>query len=142
MASNTRPVYGRPSTAYSPAGIVTADDLLRAACVGTQPYKLINWRGLKICVKHSISAREYMEAVQNVLDICRTPEDGIAIELLDCAIKAVVIGTFASVSIPNDFGNIFHIVYDSDLYDVVYEAANKKLIEAIIQSVKLCIDAG
>lgn len=142
MASNTRPVYERPGMTQPLGDAVSADDLIRIANLRAQPYKLINWHGVKIQVRHTLSPHEYMAVVQNILDMCRAPDGSIAVELLDCATKIMVIGVFASVSVPNDFENIFRIVYDSDLYDVIYEAANKKQIEAIIQSVKLCMDAG
>lgn len=100
----------------------------------------VTWHGHEISVRPVISANEYMTLIHNVLSECTTEDDNVAIEMLDCAIKAHIIMTYASVDLPEDFQELFNAVYASGLYETVCSVASKTQIDAIYESVKLYLE--
>ena len=102
--------------------------------------KVVDWHGLQLEVRPIITAKEYMSLVHSIVDDCKAPDEGCAVELVDFAIKANIIATYTNVELPNDLQDLYNVVYASDLYDIVCTVVKQSQIEAIYRAVNLYIE--
>ena len=115
------------------------NDVLRTIDFSGKENKSVEWHSHKITIRPFLPIKEFLNTVRDILKDCRTPDDKVALELLDYSIRSNIIAAYALVELPKDFDELYYIVYNSDLYDLVLENSNKAQIESIINTVNRCI---
>ena len=115
--------------------------LMRTVGVTAKQNKKVVWRTNSIVVRQILSAKEFIDTVQNILHDCSSDDGSLSPELLDFAIRVNVIAAYAYVELPSDFDELYYAVYASDLYETVYKNTNSAQIDAIRQAVKIYIGA-
>lgn len=119
--------------------VLSLSNVRRIVGVSGKQYKKIVWHTSEIIVKPMLSISEYVQTVRKILNACRGPEDSIALELIDFAIRSNIISAYSFVQMPEDIDELYYIVYVSDLYDKICSVANKDQIESIKKSVMLYV---
>ena len=65
------------------------------------------------------------------------PGGDVAVELLDFSERLHIITAYAYVDMPEDFKQLYYIVYNSDLYDTVIKYVNVNQVQAIHDAVRM-----
>lgn len=115
------------------------NDVLRTVGFSEKENKSVKWHSHDITIRPFLPVKEFLNTVRDILKDCRTPDNKVALELLDYSIRANIITAYALVELPRDFDELYYIVYNSDLYDFVLDNSNKAQIESIINTVNRCI---
>lgn len=119
---------------------LSVNELKRITGISQKQYKTVPWHTTTIVIKQMLSLLEYLTAVDSILESCKSPEGEIAIELLDFAIRVGVISAYAFVELPEDIGELYYLMYASDLYDLVCSVANSSQVESIKKTVDNIIE--
>lgn len=120
---------------------ITENDIRKIAGAPENKYRTIRWHTKEIVVKRILTIEEYMRAVNNIMNDCRNPNgEDIAIELIDFAIRANIISSYAFIELPKEIDALYYTVYSSDLYDAVCANVNKTQVDSIIKSVMLYLN--
>lgn len=118
---------------------LSTNELKRITGVSQKQYKQVPWHTTTVTLKQLLTIQEYMETIQNIFHDCKTPDDGVAIELLDFATRVNIIAAYSFVKLPDNIDDLYYFVYASDLYDLICSNANISQIESIKQAVKLSV---
>ena len=98
-------------------------------------YRKIVWHTAEMYVKTFLSLDEYKDLIDSIVRTC-TAEDGDCIyEMIDFVTRVNIIAAYALIELPEDIDELYYVVYESDLYDVVVKNANQWQIDSIIKSV-------
>lgn len=116
---------------------LSVNELKRVTGISQKQYKQVAWHTTTVIIKQMLSISEYLTAVENILNSCKSPEGEIAIELLDFAIRVGIISAYAFVELPEDIDELYYLIYASDLYDLVCSIANKSQIESIKKAIEI-----
>lgn len=131
------PKYSTPIDEMGTTKTLSTNELKRITGVSQKQYKQVPWHTTTVVIKRLLTINEYMDTIQGIIKDCRTPDDGIAIELLDFATRINIISAYAFVELPKNIDELYYIVYASDLYDLVCSVANTSQIDSIKKSVSL-----
>lgn len=102
---------------------------------GYKDYKKATWHSMSIYIRKFIPFNEYVDLVHKIIRECTSPDGSVALELLDFALRANIIATYAHVELPEDIGDLYDISYLSGLYEMILSTANKGQIRSIISFV-------
>ena len=119
---------------------LSVNNLMRVVGLSGARNKKVQWHSSEITIRQLLTIQEFIELVRKILDDCRTPDGGIAIELIDFSTRVNIISAYAYVDLPENSEKLYYVVYGSDLYDKVCSVANKAQLESIAQSVRICAD--
>ena len=133
------PLMGCTPNEMGTVKTLSVNELKRVTGISQKQYKQVAWHTTTVTIKQILSIQEYMETVQNIFRDCKTPDDGVAIELLDFAIRVNIISAYAFVNFPDNIDELYYFVYASDLYDLICANANKAQIESIKRTVKMSV---
>lgn len=114
---------------------LSVNELRRITGISQKQYKQVAWHTTAVVIRQMLSVSEYLTAVQNILNSCKSPEGEIAIELLDFAIRVGIVSAYAFVELPEDVNELYYLMYASDLYDLICSVANKSQIESIKKTI-------
>ncbi len=117
---------------------VSSERILRALGNAADTVRTITWRNLRIEVRHSIDADDFVRVVRNIIGNC-TMEDGFAFEFVDFSTRVNIIAAYALIELPEDFGQLFRLAYGAGLYDAIVGAVNTEQIGAIQSAVETYI---
>ena len=110
--------------------------------VTSAPYKKVNWHNAELNVKPLLTFDEFSDAVYHTIQYCFDDEGRYIPELFDFALRVNILSTYALVELPKDFNRLYHVVYGSDLYDVVCKNVNaaqmSALRDASVARAKMC----
>ena len=122
-------------------GKISVGDLEKAVKDNYVPIKNVEWRGIDIDIKNTLSLEEMLAFVKNIVAACFDAEHIVYHpEMKDFAVRAVLIELYTNISLPSNVGRIYDIVYCSDLADVVYSFINQKQFEVMMNAVDDEID--
>lgn len=110
-------------------------DVLRITGVSGKQYKKVIWHGEELIIKQFLTVHEYVDTIHSILDCCSAPDDRLAVEMIDFAIRINIISSYVFADMPKDLEKMFYIGYASGLYELVYENANKSQIDSVRESV-------
>lgn len=101
----------------------------------------INWNGGKLCIKRVLSVSEMLSFVANVVDGCFNGDNNeYTPELMDFVFLREVLDKYTNVDIPTDIEDLYALLYQTDLIDVVLDNVNgrqfNKMYAAIMDKVK------
>jgi hypothetical protein len=118
---------------------LSANMINRMTSASGKQNQTITWHSTNLTVRHFLPIEEYVDCVRGIVDDCKAPDGSIAIELLDFSERLHIITAYAYVDMPEDFKQLYYIVYNSDLYDTVIKYVNDAQINAIHNTVALML---
>lgn len=110
---------------------LSVNDMRRVLGASFKQNRTITWHGNNLVVRQFLPLNEYMQMINNISNDCQGSDGEFAPELLDFAIKTNTIISYAFVELPADIGELFDIVYGTDLYDTVCKYANSNQIDSV-----------
>lgn len=85
-----------------------------------RPTHVVQWNGIEITVKHTLSLKEVMTFVDNVVKLCFTPDTGEYLpEVKDFAIKSCILEMYANFDLPQDASRRYELIYSSNIVDCI-----------------------
>lgn len=119
------------------AEILSLDRLKYVVGKPSERYRKIRWHSVDIYVKKTLTMAEYMDVVDHIVSDCRAEDGEPLISLIDFATKLNIIMAYSLIELPKDMNLLWHIIYDTDLYETVCEQVNAKQVDSIIKSISL-----
>lgn len=96
----------------------------------------VNWNGLEVVVKHSLTFKDMMGFVDSVVKTCFKSDDGAYMpEAKDFAIKSNILERYTNISLPNNLEHRYEIIYYTDIIDTIINYINKCQFDAMIEAV-------
>lgn len=100
------------------------------------PSTTVEWNGLEIIVKHNLTFIEMMNFVDSVTKTCFTSADGVYIpEVKEFAIKSNVLDRYTNITLPNNLGHRYDMIYCTDIVDTVFKHINSQQLDEIITAI-------
>lgn len=115
---------------------LSKNDVLRITGVSGKQYKTVRWHDAQIVIKPILDMRSFIDTVRLILAECTAPDGSISKELIDFSTRVHIIAAYSFVEMPDDLDQVYYIVYQSDLYDMILKTANSAQINAIIRTVQ------
>lgn len=101
-----------------------------------RPVNTIQWNGIEIVIKRTLSLTEVMTFVDNVVKLCFTQDTGEYLpEVKDFAIKSCILEMYANFELPQDASKRYELIYSSNIMDCVIPYANGVQLSEIAHSV-------
>ena len=89
------------------------------------PASTVQWNGLDVQIKRSLTFVEMMEFVDSVVKTCFTTESGMYIpEARDFAVKSNIVERYTNLSLPNNLDHRYEIIYCTDIIETVLTCIN------------------
>lgn len=99
-------------------------------------HKKITWHSAELCLRAFLPFDEYRQVINSIVEYCLSPDGEIMYEYVDFATRLAIITSYALIELPEDFDELYFIVYESDLYQTVCSHVNKDQVSAILSAVK------
>ena len=100
------------------------------------PVSSIQWNGLDVRIKRTLSFIEMMEFVDSVVKTCFTAESGMYIpEAKDFAVKSNIVERYTNLSLPNNLDHRYEIIYCTDIVETVLTCINYQQFNEIMASI-------
>ena len=105
------------------------------------------WNGIKFKIKPTLSIKESMEFINNVIDSCFSDDTGEYLpEVRAFATKLNTLEKYTDIEIPEDINISYSLCYTNDLFNVIDENINYDqfldIESAIYSGIKYRIDAN
>lgn len=105
----------------------------------------IMWPGgasekLAIFVKPTLSFAEVLTFVNDVVNLCFGENDEYNPEIKDFAIKRTTLDMYTNIELPTDPVDCYQLIYESDIFDEVFQRINNVQFEEMIQAINDKID--
>jgi len=122
-------------------GKISVGDFEKAAMGEYVPTTTIEWRGLTIDVKKTLSLDEMVAFTQNVVRSCFDAErTSYHPEMKDMAVRSILLGFYTNLTLPSGLNRLYDILYCTDIVDMVYSTINQKQFEVMMIAVDNQID--
>lgn len=95
----------------------------------------VQWNGINITVKKSLSVEETMQFVHNVADMCFSEEGEYHPEIMDFAIRCEILTRYANFDLPDNVGKRYWMVYASNVVEVICAHINIEQLSQIKESI-------
>ena len=100
------------------------------------PVNTIQWNGLDVQIKRSLTFIEMMEFVDSVVKTCFTAESGMYIpEAKDFAVKSNIVERYTNLSLPNNLDHRYEIIYCTDIIEIVLTCVHPQQFNEIMTSI-------
>lgn len=86
--------------------------------------RVVEWRGIEISVKRSLSLSEMLEFVASVVSTVYGDDYGYMPELTEFATNSNIISMYTNVSLPSNLEHRYEILNNTDLVDTVRAAVD------------------
>lgn len=100
------------------------EDALAAYEAGNAGVSEVEWEGLKIAVKETLSFDEAEGFYQGILDTCFSENDEYRPETKDFVTGVMVLTYYTNLTLPHDVAKMYELVMSTDLLDSVMEHIN------------------
>lgn len=100
----------------------------------------IDWHGVEVQVKKTISLVEMMSFVNEVVESCFDDEGDYMPEIMDFAIKSNVLTRYANFTMPDNLEARYTMIYVSDAVHAVYSLIDADQINEILGAIDRKID--
>lgn len=105
------------------------------------PTKTVEWSGVEITIKPTLSFKEVLSFVDNVTKSCFTTDSGSYIpEVKEFVIKCCILEMYANFAMPTNVERKYDLVYCTDAVNVVMENINRVQLGEIIEAINDKID--
>lgn len=95
----------------------------------------IDWHGVEVQVKKTISLVEMMGFVNEVVESCFDDEGDYMPEIMDFAIKSNVLTRYANFTMPDNLEARYTMIYVSDAIHAVYSLIDADQINEILSAI-------
>lgn len=100
------------------------------------PIVNVDWHGVEITVKNTLSFRDVLAFVDSVSKSCFSSATNAYLpEVKVFAIKCCVLEMYANFSLPANVEHKYDLVYNTDAFDVVLEHINVKQFNEIVDAI-------
>lgn len=93
------------------------------------------WFDIPVTIKYSISFTDMLEFVEGAVASCFNDGYGFVPEVMDFAICSNILKYYTNVTLPEDLGKRYDLIYNSNLVAFVTEFICQKQLSDIIKSV-------
>lgn len=101
-----------------------------------KPTETFEWRGIEVTVRRTLSLKDTLEFVNNVVKACFSSEDGSYIpEVKDFAIKTCILEKYSNFSLPTNIEHKYELIYFTDVIEAIYKYINFQQFNEIIASI-------
>lgn len=105
------------------------------------PTKTVEWNGVEITIKPTLSFKEVLSFVDNVTKSCFTTDGGTYIpEVKEFVIKCCILEMYANFAMPTNVERKYDLVYCTDAVNVVMDNINRTQLGEIIEAINDKID--
>ncbi len=105
------------------------------------PTSTIEWDGIQIIIKRTLSFKEMLEFVDSVTNTCFTITENIYMpEAKDFAIKSNILERYANFNLPDSLGHRYELIYCTDAVDTVLREINYQQFNEILKSIDAKIE--
>ena len=105
------------------------------------PFIKIDWHGIEVTVKHTLSLSEVMSFVDSVTKSCFTDDRGVYLpEVKDFAIKCNILDMYANFALPANVERRYDLVYCTDAVESVLANINTAQYHEIVDAINDKID--
>lgn len=101
-----------------------------------------SWHSMNLHIKRLLTVREYLDVIAEVIGMCTNSNGEFAYPLLEFAFKCCIIRAYAYVELPDNLDDLYSVVYESGIYDIVYSTANQSQINDIKHCVLRFAEGG
>lgn len=95
----------------------------------------IDWHGVEVQVKKTISLVEMMSFVNEVVESCFDDEGDYMPEIMDFSIKSNILTRYANFTMPDNLGARYTMIYVSDAIHAVYSLIDADQINEILAAI-------
>lgn len=107
-----------------------------AAAKDYDQIKNIEWNGINIEIKSTLSLKEMAQFVSHAVKACFSPEDGSYVpEAKDFAIRALIILLYTNITLPSNQEKMYECLYGSSIVHVVTQELNKLQLDIILDAI-------
>lgn len=120
---------------------ISINELEKIATENYIPTKTVEWNGVEIIIKNTLSLHEVIDFVDGVATSCFKQETGAYMpEVKDFAIKCCIMQLYANFRLPSNVETRYDLVYRTDAVDVIVQYINKVQLEEIVDAINDKID--
>lgn len=100
-----------------------------------------NDKPIEISVKNTLNFEESILFVNNIVDICVDSDTGeYNPEMFDFMVKLFTVKFYSNAEISGDVENDYKLIYESDIFDKVFEQINATQFNELVRSASAKID--
>ena len=104
-------------------------------------FKTIEWNGIEVTIKPTLSFKDVLSFVDNVVKSCFSAGDGSYIpEVKDFVTKCCILEMYANFALPTNVERKYDLIYCTDAIDVVVANINTIQLQEIIDAIDAKID--
>ena len=108
---------------------------------GNTNTKTIKWNDLEVIVTPSLSLKEMMAFVNNVVTLCFVGEDNkYTPEVKDFAVKANVLEKYANFTLPKSIDKQYEFIYNTDAFETVLMVINPHQFQEMMAAIDKKLD--
>lgn len=105
------------------------------------PTETIEWNGIEVTIKRTLSFEEMMTFVDSVVKSCFTIDKGTYLpEVKDFAIKSCILEMYSNFSLPNNTEHKYNLIYCTDAIQAVLQHINVQQFNEIVQAINDKLD--
>lgn len=105
------------------------------------PTSTVEWNGVEITIKHTLSFKEALTFVDNVTKSCFTTEQNTYLpEIKEFAIRCCILEMYANFAMPSNIEHKYDLVYCTDAVTIVTAHINKIQLGELIDAINDKID--
>lgn len=126
------------------ATILKIEDILKNANQHlNNNVRQFSWHGKQVKYKYSLSRSEQTELEQIIVECCVNHEaEQVVPSLYDISFKINVLGSYIYMEKPAEIDDVFNLIYNTDLYEVVSKLINQEQLNAIRRTTALMLGLG
>lgn len=100
------------------------------------PSNSIEWHGIELIIKRTLSFSEMMTFVNKVVQTCFSEEDGTYLpEVRDFMINSCVLEMYGNFAIPSNIEHLYSLIYCSDAVQTVLGNVNRFQFDEIVDAI-------
>ena len=99
------------------------------------PIETLEWNGVEILVKRTLSFDEAMIFVKDVVQGCFSSDGEYIPEVKDFLVKNYIIESYTNVSLPSNTSDRYSLIYKSGLADFIIPHINQSQFKSIMNAV-------
>lgn len=118
--------------------VSTFDKIMRDT---STPVETVEWNGIEITIKKTLSLREMLAFVDSVTKSCFMSDTGAYLpEVETFVIKCCVLEMYANFTLPSNVEHKYDLIYNTDAFDVVIEHINMKQFNEIVDAISAKVE--